>query len=120
MKTFLLSAAAAAIVITGVLSSCAHRHTEPFTGTTVNVRNAHIRNGQILYNQYCHNCHPSGEAGLGPEVITKPGFARRLQVRHGFGVMPSFKKDEISRRELSDMMAYLNDLHRQKPKGEHQ
>jgi mono/diheme cytochrome c family protein len=93
-----------------IAASCAHRHTEPITKKLVDVENPRIANGQMLYNRYCQTCHPAGEAGLGPEVTHKPGFARRLQVRHGFGRMPAFKKDVISRRELGDIMKYLNHL----------
>jgi mono/diheme cytochrome c family protein len=95
--------------------SCATRHSEPITGETVDKNDAHVASGQVLYMQYCYKCHPSGEAGLGPEVVHKPGFARRMQVRHGLGVMPSFKKGEIGKQELKDIMAYLNDLHGRKP-----
>ncbi len=90
--------------------SCSHRHTEPITGKTVNVENPHIANGQLVFNRYCQKCHPAGEAGLGPETLHKPGFARAMQVRHGFGVMPRFGKDLISRRDMHDINAYLNAL----------
>jgi hypothetical protein len=92
------------------LSSCSLRRSEPITGRTVNLGNPHIRNGQILYQRYCYRCHPAGEAGLGPEVLSHPGFSIRFQTRHGMGVMPAFKKKEISRAELNDMMAYLKNL----------
>lgn len=104
-------AAVIAIAFT-LLASCSRRHSEPITGKTVDVSNPHIRSGQVLYNRYCEKCHPAGEAGLGPEVTNKPGFARKFQVRHGLGVMPEFKKGVIGKRELRDMMAYLNDLRR--------
>lgn len=97
-----------------VAASCARRHSEPITGSTVDYRNARIVHGHALYDQYCQKCHPSGEAGLGPDAVNKPGFARRFQVRHGLGVMPAFKKNVISKADLKDMMVYMNDLHRQK------
>jgi mono/diheme cytochrome c family protein len=96
--------------------ACTTRHSEPLTGETVDKNDVHVASGQVLYMQYCYKCHPGGEAGLGPEVVHKPGFARRFQARHGLGVMPSFKKDEIGKQELKDIMAYLNDLHGRKPK----
>ncbi len=91
-------------------AACAHRHTEPISGKVVNTENPHIANGQLRYNQYCQKCHPAGEAGLGPEVTHKPGFARRVQVRHGFGTMPAFKADRISKSDLKDIQIYLNAL----------
>ncbi len=46
-------------------------------------------------------CHPGGEAGLGPALNWNPapGFIKKFQVRHGLGVMPSFKSNEISKAE---------------------
>lgn len=96
------------------LTACSRRHSEPITGTTVDMSRTHVRNGHVLFDRYCYHCHPSGQSGLGPEVTNKPGFARRFQVRHGLGVMPSFKNKVIEKEELNDIMAYLNNLHGQK------
>ena len=81
-------------ILAGIVS-CTRRYSEPLTGKTVDVADPDVKNGQILYSHYCYKCHPTGEAGLGPEILAKPGFARRFQTRHGLGAMPSFKKDEI-------------------------
>lgn len=90
------------------LASCADRHTEPITGKVVNTENPRVAHGQLLYNQYCQKCHPgNGEAGLGPELLHKPGFARRIQTRHGFGVMPAFKTDVLSKQDVKDIQVYL-------------
>jgi mono/diheme cytochrome c family protein len=105
-KLFLISGVAALLLA----ASCAHRHTEPITGKLVNTDDPHIANGQFMFNKYCQKCHPSGEAGLGPEVTHKPGFARRVQVRHGLGVMPAFDAGLISKRDLKDIQKYLNAL----------
>jgi mono/diheme cytochrome c family protein len=101
-----------AISLFVTLLSCSRKHTEPITGKTVDMTNPHVSNGKVLYDQYCYKCHPSGGGGLAPEVIGKPGFARRFQVRHGLGVMPAFRKDEIGKPQLDDIMAYLNALRR--------
>lgn len=98
------------IIYGALLTSCAHRHTEPITGKVVNTANPHIANGQLMFHQHCQKCHPAGEAGLGPEVTHKPGFARRVQVRHGLGVMPSFKADRLSKGDLKDIQVYLKAL----------
>jgi mono/diheme cytochrome c family protein len=90
--------------------SCAVRKSEPITAKVVNVADSHTKNGQVLYNNYCQKCHPAGEAGLGPSVTSKPGFAKRFQMRHGLGVMPSFKKDQLSKRDVKDIAIYLRKL----------
>lgn len=105
MTGFALSLALAGLI------SCSRRHSEPITGKLVHLNREDVRQGHVLFDRYCYHCHPSGEAGLGPEVTNKPGFARRFQVRHGLGVMPSFKKQVIEKEELGQIMAYLNDLH---------
>src|SRR3954462_5934538 len=92
------------------IAACTHRYSEPITGRSVDLTNPKVKHGQILYNTYCAKCHPTGEAGLGPEILAKPGFARRVQTRHGLGAMPSFKVDELGKPELKDIMAYLRSL----------
>ena len=68
-----------------------------------------IAHGEKVFMTYCNKCHPSGEAGLGPAINSNPApqFIKRFQVRHGLGVMPSFKKDEISKEDLRGISAYL-------------
>ena len=90
--------------------SCAVRKSEPISGSVVDNSNPRIRNGQVLYHTYCQKCHPAGEAGLGPSVTSKPGFAKRFQMRHGMGVMPAFKKDQLSKQDLKDIALYLRKL----------
>lgn len=60
----------------------------------------------------CHKCHPGGEAGLGPAINNKPlpDFLKRVQIRHGLGVMPSFAKEEISDQELEALLDYMTAL----------
>jgi mono/diheme cytochrome c family protein len=60
----------------------------------------------------CHQCHPGGEAGLGPAINDKPlpGFLIRLQVRNGLGAMPAFSAQEISPDDLDDLIAHLKAL----------
>ena len=68
--------------------------------------------GRVVYMEYCNQCHPSGEAGLGPALNDKPlpTFLKKFQVRQGLGSMPSFSDAEISDEELDDIMTYLKDL----------
>lgn len=101
------------IVCLIVISSCAIRKSEPMTGKTVNTKNdLHLRAGEVLYMTYCHKCHPIGEGGLGPALNSSnvPQFVKRFQVRHGLGVMPYFKKDQISKQDLHDISAYMSAL----------
>jgi mono/diheme cytochrome c family protein len=90
-----------------LLLSCSSRRMPPVAAART--KGEKISNGQQKYMQYCQKCHPAGEAGLGPALSNNPapGFVKRFQVRHGLGVMPSFKKDVISKRDVKDIMRYL-------------
>jgi mono/diheme cytochrome c family protein len=92
--------------------SCSIRHSEPITGKVVNTEDIRIKNGEVLYMTYCQKCHPMGEGGLGPAVNTMnvPRFVKRFQARHGLGVMPYFKKDQISKKDLHDISHYMGAL----------
>lgn len=72
--------------------------------------------GQVVYNTYCHKCHPGGEAGLAPAINNKPlpGFLIRFQVRNGVGTMPAFKENVISDEDLDDLLAYMKVLRKAK------
>ena len=75
-----------------------------------------IAQGRVVFNNFCHKCHPGGEAGLGPAFNDKPlpGFLMRFQVRHGLGVMPAFKERVISDDELDNLIAYIKTLRKAK------
>src|SRR3954469_17743388 len=94
------------------LFSCAVRKSEPITSKEFIPKNARIANGEKVYMANCYKCHPGGEGGLGPALNSNPapGFIKRFQMRHGLGVMPSFKRDEISRTDLKDLTKYLKFL----------
>ncbi|HJU87527.1 MAG TPA: cytochrome c [Gemmatimonadota bacterium] len=86
------------------------RRSEPLMGP-VQFSEAGER-GRVVYMEYCNQCHPGGEAGLGPALNDKalPTFLKKFQVRQGLGSMPSFSDAEISDEELDDLMTYLEDL----------
>lgn len=65
--------------------------------------------GRRSFYQYCHSCHPGGEAGLGPALNNKPlpGSLIAWQARHGLGAMPAFDDDELSEEELAAIVEYL-------------
>jgi mono/diheme cytochrome c family protein len=73
--------------------------------------------GQVVFMANCHQCHPGGEAGLGPALNDKPlpEFLKKFQVRHGLGAMPSFSDARISDEDLDALMEYLSVLRRSRP-----
>lgn len=80
------------------------------------LNNEEVVNGREVFMMHCQPCHPGGEAGLGFAINNKPlpGFLIRFQVRNGLGVMPSFKKEHISGKELDNLVAYLKVLRKNK------
>jgi cytochrome c2 len=76
-----------------------------------------LRVGREVFKANCQRCHPNGESGVGPPLnnIYLPGFLMRARVRsRAFllwtGRMPSFKKHEISKKEMDDLIYYLKDM----------
>lgn len=96
--------------------SCASRKAEPIAPPLA-LKTSTFIHGEQVFMHNCQKCHPNGEAGLGPAINSNPApvFIKAFQVRHGLGVMPSFKKDEISKQELRDLKAYLKVLKRNRP-----
>ena len=105
--------ASAALVVAAVLAAACGpaRRSEPLIGPIRLASEAEER-GRVVYMKYCEQCHPGGEAGLGPALNDKPlpTFLKKFQVRQGIGSMPSFPEEQISDEELDDMMAYLSAL----------
>ncbi len=84
-----------------------YRRGEPL-GRPVPVSSDARARGQVVYMRHCYACHQGGEGGLGPALLQlAPGPIVRTQIRAGFGVMPSFNRDEISAGEMNDLLAYL-------------
>lgn len=84
------------------------RRGEPITGL-VPLPSEDTRHGQIVFMQYCHQCHPFGQGGLGPALNDKPAprFLVKTQVRLGLGTMPAFSKEKISSEELDHLVDYI-------------
>ena len=97
-----------------LLSQCAMRKSEPIKQKAFQTSNTRVINGEKVYMAHCQKCHPGGEAGLGPSINANPApqFIKRFQMRHGLGVMPGFKRDEISKSDLHDISKYLKALKR--------
>ena len=109
MKTFtpLLACVVAAVCVMG----CSARRGEPLTGARRG-GDPQVEHGRVVFMQYCHKCHPGGEAGLGPALNDKPlpEFLIKTQVRVGLGAMPSFGTNTINNQELDDLVRYLKAL----------
>jgi mono/diheme cytochrome c family protein len=97
------------IIVSILLFSCAVRRSEPVKQRTFTPATADIAHGEQVYMSWCHKCHPSGESGLAPSINSSPapGFLKKFQVRHGLGVMPSFKANEISKNDLRDVVKFI-------------
>ena len=101
------------LVISGLLltTGCSARRGEPIAGPLA-ISQPEITRGQQVFMRECHQCHPGGEAGLGPAINNKPlpGFLIKIQVRNGLGAMPAFSQNEISPEDLDRLVDYLKAL----------
>jgi cytochrome c2 len=91
-------------------TSCMVRKSEPITQETFVPANERIANGERMFMYYCQKCHIAGEGGLGPAINPNPapGIVKRLQMRLGLGVMPSFNAHELSKKDAHDISKYLH------------
>jgi mono/diheme cytochrome c family protein len=100
---------AIALAVLVVAAGCGSaRRSEPLTGAFA-PPSAEAARGERVFMANCHQCHPGGEAGLGPAINNKPlptGLIR-FQVREGIGAMPAFAKDDIPDGDLDALLAYL-------------
>ena len=109
----------ASVTLTGIclvsLACGAARRREPVA--TPAALDQRAERGRAVFMVNCHQCHPGGEAGLGPALNDKPfpDFLKKFQVRHGLGTMPSFSEQKISDQQLDDLMEYLKALRRARP-----
>jgi mono/diheme cytochrome c family protein len=112
MKTLGIITGVASIIICLTVFSCASRKSTPITGKELVTKNERVVNGERVFMAHCQKCHPGGEGGLAPSINANPApqFIKRFQMRHGLGVMPSFKKEEISKSDLRDISIYLKAL----------
>jgi mono/diheme cytochrome c family protein len=97
--------------LTLVMVGCTSRKSEPLAGPT-KLDSVRLVNGQYAYNVNCYQCHPNGEAGVGPSLVDKPlpAFMVKAQVRDGGGAMPHFVEQQISDDYLDALVAYLERL----------
>jgi mono/diheme cytochrome c family protein len=107
-------AAITALCLVSIACGAARRR-EPLAAPLV--LDARAERGRAVFMTNCYQCHPGGEAGLGPALNDKPfpEFLKKFQVRHGLGTMPSFSESKISDEQLEDLMQYLKALRRSRP-----
>jgi len=95
-----------------LISGCGSaRRTEPIAGP-MPVVGVGLAEGKKLFMRNCDQCHPRGEAGLGPALNNKPlpAFLMKFQVRQGLGAMPAFSNEDISEQDLDHIISYLQAL----------
>lgn len=87
--------------------ACATHRSEPMAAAPS--LSPEQQRGRVLFHQFCHQCHPNGEAGLGPDINGKPAplAVFRLQVRSGLGAMPAFPDAIIPDPELDQLLAFV-------------
>lgn len=100
------------------LGACAGaRRDEPFAPEVV-LDDARQVRGEQVFARECAQCHPNGEAGLGPAINDRP-LPKALiaaQIRAGVGAMPAFDESMMSSDDVDAVTEYLLALRRsQKP-----
>jgi mono/diheme cytochrome c family protein len=96
------------VLVVAVAGCGSARRSEPLVGAFVPA-SASVARGERVFMAKCHQCHPGGEAGLGPAINNKPlpGGLIRLQIREGFGAMPAFAANDIPDGDLDALLEYL-------------
>jgi mono/diheme cytochrome c family protein len=99
------------VLAVSAFASCSSRKIEK---DMAGVEDPQLAAGRVVFKYNCQKCHPNGEAGVGPALnsLHLPKFLIRAKVRSRattlwLGRMPSFKKHEISKKELRDLVAYV-------------
>jgi mono/diheme cytochrome c family protein len=88
-----------------LLPACSLRKSVPIAGPVS--LDEKEQKGEMVFMKHCQSCHPQGEAGLGPPIHWAPGFAKRIQIRHGFGAMPGFDRQTIPQEQMDTLIDYL-------------
>lgn len=101
-------------VIAPLLYGCgAERRGQP-EAPAVTADNPKEVRGERLFHRWCYQCHPGGEAGLGPPInnLPLPHVAIRTQIREGVGAMPAFGDELLSDADVNAILAYLDEVKR--------
>lgn len=94
------------VLLVGACASA--RRTEPLA-PPLDLSDPKVAQGEKVFFQHCHQCHPHGQGGLGPAIVNKPlpEFLMEFQVRHGLGTMPAFGAEKIPPQDLEALMEYI-------------
>lgn len=108
--TYLL--AALSLILLAACSTARQR--EPIA-KSIRIDSPKLARGEKAYMHYCDKCHPGGDKGLGFALRNKPlpEFLIKLQVRMGFGAMPSFSDELVLEDQLDDIVDYMKLLRKQ-------
>ena len=103
------------LTLAAMLPACAPVQRGEPTMEPVQLMDASARRGRLVFDTHCYKCHTQGEGGMAPIIneMPLPKFLMGFQVRNGLGVMPAFSSEEISDRELEDLLNYLVALRKQ-------
>jgi mono/diheme cytochrome c family protein len=71
-----------------------------------------VEAGKSVFSTYCDDCHPDGDADVGPSLIADPHEAAllRQQIREGSGKMKPFPEKRVSKEDLEALLAYLDSI----------
>jgi mono/diheme cytochrome c family protein len=97
------------VLVSGISVGCSSsRRAEPQVATLS--LTAEQQHGQVLFHKFCDQCHPHGEAGLGPAINVNPApmAAFRAQVRGGLGAMPAFPDAVLPDHDLDQLLAFVS------------
>ncbi len=99
----------ALLLLTLLGSACAVREA-PITSENDSVV-ALARRGEQLFKENCNVCHPGGGKGLGPALERSIARESQLfQIRNGFGLMPAFSEEALSKDDVDAVLAYVDSL----------
>jgi mono/diheme cytochrome c family protein len=113
MRGFIIPAG----LVLGIFVACASgRRGEPVAAPVV-VDEPLLVRGRQVFLRNCEQCHPGGDAGLGPALSNKPVPKGLLatQVRVGIGAMPGFSDALIADDELDALVQYVERLRKSPP-----
>jgi mono/diheme cytochrome c family protein len=102
-----LFVACAFATVTAITGCGSARRPEPLVGPVRLTDQQQL--GQVVFSRHCYQCHPNGDAGLGPAINNKPlpQAMIRTQVRLGAGAMPGFDTQHIPDDQLEAVASYL-------------
>ena len=104
--------AAAGLALPLLLGGCGSARRGPPIAPEVVPEDPQARRGERQFHRFCYQCHPGGEAGLGPALNDKPlpDVLVKTQVRQGIGAMPAFPAQILSDEDVDAIVAYMKVL----------